>query len=158
MIGREKEQRRLREMADSGEAEFVAVYGRRRIVKTYLINEFFAEKLFFQHAGLSPVEAKDAPERTQLEAQLNHFVRALRRQGAEITEEVRSWGDAFFQLEVFLTGAIRRKRIVIFLDELPDFFFACYIHIVDNNFLCALRQVRDSLMDDTLHSNFIKQL
>lgn len=119
LIGRNKEKSELEDLYRSGQAEFVAVYGRRRIGKTYLINEFFAEKLFFQHAGLSPVEAKDAPERTQLEAQLNHFVRALRRQGAEITEEVRSWGDAFFQLEVFLTGAIRRKRIVIFLDELP---------------------------------------
>ena len=41
MIGREKEQRRLRELADSGEAEFVAVYGRRRVGKTYLVRETF---------------------------------------------------------------------------------------------------------------------
>ena len=53
----------------------VAVLGRRRVGKTYLVNELFSGRLFFQHAGLSPVEAKEAPERTQLEAQLNHFVR-----------------------------------------------------------------------------------
>ena len=119
LVGRKRETSELEELYRSGQAEFVAVFGRRRVGKTYLINEFFEGRLFFQHAGLSPVEAKEAPERTQLEAQLNHFVRSLRRQGAEVSESVKSWGDAFFQLERLLMSALRRTRIVIFLDELP---------------------------------------
>ena len=55
MIGREKEQRRLRELADSGEAEFVAVYGRRRVGKTYLVRETFDGDFTFCHSGMARV-------------------------------------------------------------------------------------------------------
>ena len=119
LVGRKKEIGEFEDLYRSGQAEFVAVLGRRRVGKTYLVNELFSGRLFFQHAGLSPVEAKEAPERTQLEAQLNHFVRSLQRQGAEVSGSVKSWGDAFFQLERFLGSASRRKRVVVFLDELP---------------------------------------
>ena len=55
IIGRKKEQKKLRELYDSGRAEFVAVYGRRRVGKTYLIDEVFYGDITFRHAGLSPV-------------------------------------------------------------------------------------------------------
>ena len=55
MIGREKEQRRLRELADSGEAEFVAVYGRRRVGKTCLVRETFDGEFTFCHSGMARV-------------------------------------------------------------------------------------------------------
>lgn len=107
LVGRKKEIGEPEDLYRSGQAEFVAVLGRRRVGKTYLVNELFSGRLFFQHAGLSPVEAKEAPKRTQLEAQLNHFVRSLQRQGAEVSGSVKSWGDAFFQLERFLGSASR---------------------------------------------------
>ena len=60
-IGRqEKETGELEDFYRSGEAELVAVLGRRRVGKTYLVNELFSDRLFFQHAGLSPVEAKES--------------------------------------------------------------------------------------------------
>ena len=52
MIGRTKEIDILKKAMDSKESEFVAVYGRRRIGKTYLVRQFFADKFVFQHTGL----------------------------------------------------------------------------------------------------------
>ena len=56
MIGRKKEIQRLKNLYKSNKAELVAVYGRRRVGKTYLVNECFKGNILFRHAGLSPVE------------------------------------------------------------------------------------------------------
>ena len=56
MIGREHEKKKLLERYERQKAEFVAVYGRRRVGKTFLIDETFEGKFTFKHAGLSPVE------------------------------------------------------------------------------------------------------
>jgi hypothetical protein len=62
-VGRIKEKKMLLEAFKSNEAQFVAVYGRRRIGKTYLVRETFAEKFVFQHAGLA-----NSGKEAQLEA------------------------------------------------------------------------------------------
>ena len=54
MIGRKEEIKELIDLYDSKEAQFVAIYGRRRVGKTYLVNETFQGKFTFRHAGLSP--------------------------------------------------------------------------------------------------------
>jgi AAA+ ATPase superfamily predicted ATPase len=53
IIGREKEQRLFTQYLQSGSPEFVAVYGRRRVGKTFLINEFFREEYAFSVTGLA---------------------------------------------------------------------------------------------------------
>lgn len=53
LVGREYESDRLRSLLDSDKSEFVAVYGRRRVGKTYLIRETFNYHFAFQHSGLS---------------------------------------------------------------------------------------------------------
>ena len=52
MVGRVAEQKKLAKVMSSNESEFVAVYGRRRIGKTYLVREFFKGKFLFQHTGI----------------------------------------------------------------------------------------------------------
>jgi len=54
LIGRVREQGLLKELLNSGKAEFLAVYGRRRIGKTFLIREYFKSKniLFFNSSGI----------------------------------------------------------------------------------------------------------
>ena len=47
MIGRKDELKRLKAAYDSPESEFVSIYGRRRIGKTYLVNEAFDTRLHF---------------------------------------------------------------------------------------------------------------
>ena len=51
IIGREVERRQLNLLAKSSKAEFVAVYGRRRVGKTYLITEHFRDSIAFTHQG-----------------------------------------------------------------------------------------------------------
>ena len=50
IIGRSKEIERLRRIVESDRAELVAVYGRRRIGKTFLVKEFF-NGIAFAHTG-----------------------------------------------------------------------------------------------------------
>ena len=59
IIGREKERKILDEMYNSDVSEFVAVYGRRRVGKTFLIREVFSEQLVFDVAGLSKADTKE---------------------------------------------------------------------------------------------------
>ena len=59
MIGRKSEQEELLRRYQRNKAEFIAVYGRRRVGKTTLINETFHGQFTFRHAGLSPVEGKE---------------------------------------------------------------------------------------------------
>ena len=58
IIGRKKEIEELKKVYLSHKAEFVAVYGRRRVGKTFLVDEALKEKITFRHAGLSPVDEK----------------------------------------------------------------------------------------------------
>ena len=53
IIGREKEKMMLERILQSNKAEFVAVCGRRRVGKTFLVKEFFEDELIFQTAGLA---------------------------------------------------------------------------------------------------------
>ena len=74
MIGRKKEIALLKRLYESNKAQFVAVYGRRRVGKTYLINDVFGEKITFRHTGLSPIESGDE---SPLKKQLKHFYKAI---------------------------------------------------------------------------------
>ena len=57
MIGRKKEINLLNEIYSNGEAEFIAIYGRRRVGKTYLVDETMNDRITFRHTGLSPIES-----------------------------------------------------------------------------------------------------
>lgn len=57
IIGREKEIEELERRYRSNRPEFVAVYGRRRVGKTFLINEVMRDNMVFHHTGLSPMTA-----------------------------------------------------------------------------------------------------
>ena len=111
MIGRENEIRELRRRFASEESEFVAIYGRRRIGKTFLVNEVFNGNFAFHHAGM-----EKANKRTQLES----FRETLRRQGLAKCRVLRTWVQAFSMLQDLLDAKGEGKKVV-FLDELPWF-------------------------------------
>ncbi|MDY3904094.1 MAG: ATP-binding protein, partial [Candidatus Enteromonas sp.] len=73
MVGRSTEQNELLNLYESNDSQFVVVYGRRRVGKTYLINQTFADKFTFKHAGLSPIELKNMKGRSLLNKQLKSF-------------------------------------------------------------------------------------
>ena len=93
MIGREQEIKELNKLYNKNKAELVAVYGRRRVGKTYLIDETFSGKFSFRHAALSPA---DEEARGLLQAQLEHFYNSLLFYGMEKTDKPKSWLEAFF--------------------------------------------------------------
>jgi len=117
MIGREKEIKELNRLYTSNRAELVAVYGRIRVGKTYLIDNVFKGKITFMHAGLSPLEKRKST--TLLKDQLHHFYESLLLYGAEVESCPENWLDAFFLLEKFLMSCDSGERQVVFFDELP---------------------------------------
>ena len=116
MIGREKEQEELLRRFQRNHAEFVAVYGRRRVGKTTLIDETFNNQFSFRHAGLSPIEKKS---QSTMAAQLLHFYHSLKNHGLQDEEPPKSWLEAFYLLEKLLNQKDDGTRMLVFLDELP---------------------------------------
>ena len=116
MIGREYETKVLNRLYDRNRAELVAVYGRRRVGKTYLIDETFSDRFTFRHAALSPA---DEEARGLLQAQLDHFYHSLVIYGMDGAEKPASWAEAFLLLEKHLQRMDNGSRQVVFLDELP---------------------------------------
>ena len=110
MIGRKREIEALRAAMNSEESEFVAVYGRRRIGKTYLINEFFGGGFAFQISGI---------ENSSRREQLDLFRLTLKARG-RACPRLNSWLEAFFELEAYLSELPAGKKVV-FIDELPWF-------------------------------------
>jgi len=112
IIGRKEEQKKLTKALKSKESEFITIYGRRRIGKTYLIREFFSKKdcTFFHATGIQNGEVKDQLKK------FSHALSASFFNGAPI-HPPNNWGDLFALLhaEILKTD----KKVVVFLDELP---------------------------------------
>ena len=96
-IGRKNEIRQLTEYYNSGKAEFIAIYGRRRIGKTYLVRNVFRDKFCFDMSGSIGAG---------IEAQMSNFVHALRDYGYSSDVEPKTWTDAFFALRSILKEQI----------------------------------------------------
>lgn len=114
IIGRHKEIKIFQEFLSSNTSEFVAIYGRRRVGKTYLIKQFFGAQagIFFELTGLSDGSLKD---------QLTNFSISLSKtfyQGAEMAVQ-KTWMDALRQLTLAIDNIPPNKRVTIFFDELP---------------------------------------
>ena len=109
LIGRQFEKDRLLSAYESEYSEFVAVYGRRRVGKTFLIRETFNYNFTFQHSGLAK-----SPRSTQLKAWKN----SLKAYGLNVKRTPASWLDAFELLKDLINQSTDEKK-VIFIDELP---------------------------------------
>ena len=116
IVGRIAQLESLGEIYSSGNAEFVAIYGRRRVGKTFLVRECFKDDFSFFHTGLSPFELKG---KRLLREQLQAFSYSLSRYGLEISQPPEDWMEAFNLLVKMLEGKSTTQRQVVFLDELP---------------------------------------
>ena len=112
MIGREEEIREMNERYDSGRPEFIAVYGRRRVGKTYLVDEALKDRITFRHSGLSPVDEQN--HKNGLKEQLRHFYLSLQLLGIKKSKCPTSWLEAFFMLEKHLQSIDDGSRQVVF--------------------------------------------
>ena len=109
IIGRFNECKTLKSALTEEYSQFIAVYGRRRVGKTFLIRESYDYTFDFQFTGAAKTSSKE---------QLRRFRRALKEQGQADTPELTNWGDAFLELKKFINNLPDGKKI-IFLDELP---------------------------------------
>lgn len=110
IIGRIAEQKELLRAYNSDYSEFVAVTGRRRIGKTFLIRETFNYNFTFQHSGLANQKNR---------AQLKEFRQSLVKYGLKKCRVPSDWSDAFFLLSELIDQYKDDKKKVIFIDELP---------------------------------------
>lgn len=114
MIGRKKEQEDLLNRYRRNKAEFIALYGRRRVGKTTLVDETFQGNFAFRHAALSTLEKKGA-----MQLQIDHFYQSLKVYGLTDSEKPTCWMDAFYLLENLLQQNDDGARQVVFIDEMP---------------------------------------
>ena len=116
MVGRENERKLLEKLYNSRKSEFVAVYGRRRVGKTFLVKEQFKGRFVFWHTGLSPY---DREKSHLLQDQLQVFHTSLTRYGLKETRPPKTWMEAFSLLSDLVDGIRDERKKVIFIDELP---------------------------------------
>lgn len=109
LIGRENEQGLLKKYIDSNRSEFIAVYGRRRVGKTFLVTETFKDALSFDMTGVIDGDKED---------QLVSFNIALKESGYE-GKRVTDWYGAFEALKEVVKKVPQNRQAIIFIDELP---------------------------------------
>ena len=122
IVGREKELLELEKLYQSNKPEFLAIYGRRRVGKTYLVYECFQDRFAFYVSALSPVDNKNLKPEDILHNQLNNFYNALKKYGLPEGKKPQDWFEAFNLLSQLLDlKDDGHTKKVVFLDELPWF-------------------------------------
>lgn len=127
IIGRDDEKLLLEGILANTKADLVAVYGRRRIGKTYLIRSYFKKHIALEYSGIHNVETT-----VQLAGYCRELVKQLNNNIA--LPEAGDWFMAFELTAQLLQKKIRRKKMVLFLDEFP------WLQTPKSNFLAAFEQ------------------
>ena len=117
IIGREQEIKLLKKLSSNTKAEFLVIYGRRRIGKTFLIRQFFKDHFHFHMTGMANASTRQ---------QLLNFDNSLSLQsGQHNSEKSENWVTAFQKLIRYLEGQFAtnasKEKKIIYLDELPWF-------------------------------------
>lgn len=122
LVGRREEIQSLNEAFQGKASEFIALFGRRRVGKTFLINEVYRDKILFSHTGIYG---------KTLSYQLQAFYESLLGQGFDEFDKPKNWMEAFRILKSVISKSTKKKKI-IFLDELS------WMDTPKSNFLTAL--------------------
>lgn len=109
LIGRRKEKDELQDLFYSERAEFITVYGRRRVGKTFLINSLFAHDFAFKVTAVLNDNTQE---------QLRNFAASLAEYSRGDEPVLPDWYTAFEKLRILLENS-NRKRKVVFIDEMP---------------------------------------
>jgi AAA+ ATPase superfamily predicted ATPase len=111
LVGRKKEKDELLNLYHSERAEFITVYGRRRVGKTFLVNKLFFAKYAFKVTAVLDIN---------MQTQIRSFAVALSEYGKMDVPLLQDWFAAFDKLRALLERK-RGKRKVVFFDEMPWF-------------------------------------
>lgn len=121
LIGRNVQIHKLDRICSCNEAQLVAVYGRRRVGKTFLVKKYFNEEFDFYFCGSYDTKAS---------VQIEMFRKELEKYTGISTCKLKTWFDAFDALRDYLSK-LNKERIVVFLDEIP------WMDTPRSNFLAA---------------------
>jgi uncharacterized protein len=112
IIGRQQQTKELTEALSSNKPEMVALVGRRRVGKTYLVKEVYAHRIDFEMTGL---------QNATRDEQLLNFVICMEKYfpNYHLPNKPTSWLESFNFLTQALDGLGKKEKIVVFLDELP---------------------------------------
>lgn len=110
LIGRQDEIKRLESCMQEKQSQLIILYGRRRIGKTYLIDEFFDGRFDFKLTGAYN-ESRDI--------QLRHFAEELSEHLHQQIEPPKDWTAAFLLLRNYLSALPKDEKHVVFFDEMP---------------------------------------
>ena len=111
LIGRETEMAELRRCMESDRSEFVIVYGRRRVGKTFLVDRYFNGEYDFSFVGRN---------NQAMAKQLRAFAKSLKKYARMEKQPVlKDWFDAFDALEEYLESLDEDRKKVVFIDEMP---------------------------------------
>lgn len=123
LVGRTYEKRELQRAFDSDRSEFIILFGRRRVGKTYLVKNFFENDFVFHFVGSHGLSQ---------DKQLSKFASSLQQYAPnETVKEPKDWFEAFGMLEKYL-ATVDKKRKVVFIDEMP------WIDTHNSDFVSAL--------------------
>lgn len=109
LIGRKHEVSLLVDALSSDRSELIAVYGRRRVGKTYLIRNVYKNEICFEFSGIHGGSLKQ---------QLNNFYLTLSSKQKNIKKPL-DWIEAFYQLSIYIDKLTSKKKKVVFIDEFP---------------------------------------
>lgn len=134
IVGRKEEQVILNQLLDSKKPEFLAVYGRRRVGKTFLIRHVYSNQIAFQMTGIAKANTSQ---------QLTNFFSVIREldKGIEQGDLPKNWFEGFGMLKNYLQK-LKTPKKVVFFDELP------WIDTPRSNFLSALEHFWNSWASD----------
>lgn len=137
MIRREAEIRIMNDLLKSKKSEFLAVTGRRRVGKTYLIENVFKEKICFSVTGIQNGNMKE---------QLKNFKTKISEySNIPMVLDPRNWQEAFLQLKSYLKSLDKKSKTVIFIDELP------WIYTKRSNFIQMLAHFWNDYLSKEKH-------
>lgn len=111
IIARKKEIDQLETLYKSDKSEFVIVYGRRRIGKTFLISQLFEKRFTFQYTG-----SRQESQKTQLQrfaSKIQYYSKSV------FPPSLNNWDDAFNLLRALIESRPKKERKVIYFDEMP---------------------------------------
>ena len=123
IIGRAAELESLREYFDSKKSEFIALYGRRRVGKTFLIREALGDEFVFYVSGI--LDSRTAEQIANFNNEIIYF-------GGSKLKLAENWNEAFINLNALIEVSGKKGKKVIFIDEAP------WINTPKSGFLAAL--------------------
>jgi uncharacterized protein len=111
MVGRKDQITRMKDGLRANKSSFVAVTGRRRVGKTYLIEQVYTGHFCFKATGIQAADTK---------SQINNFVQKITEYSKwPIAQLPTNWQEVFVLFKNYLKKLSKKKKQVIFLDELP---------------------------------------